>query len=344
MQVLRQSATATRSHRRRGHRWTALAFAVPATLGLIGVSPSSAAEYGAPTPINVNVSGANGEGRIETPGRTCAEGGQGAYWNYDYGAQLPAGVFSSLPGDVRMHLALHSDVIRFPNTGPVLPMTPAAAFLIGDDSHASVANDRGTIKVRLTSGTCNTPTLAFNGITTAGSGTWSVDSGQGSYRQATGSGTFTVQADVAPGADNPFSLQLAGTVQVLQPNLKVEVIGTFWGSLGTDYLTRRVSVVYRITNVGVGDAFGASITNITSQPGAQPMANPPILLGDIPAGESRTFSTRHQLQLLGPPCFLVILGCNFQTTMTVNLPDALDQPHVLSDTVAAKAPLLPPPL
>src|SRR3546814_5433025 len=78
-----------------------------------------------------------------TPGRTCAEGGTGAYWNYDYSAPLAQGAFSYQPGDLRLHLALHSDSVRFPNTEvPVLAEGPQA-FLQGSDSHASLANSRG---------------------------------------------------------------------------------------------------------------------------------------------------------------------------------------------------------
>src|SRR3546814_9384382 len=71
-------------------------------------------------PLQAAVDGANGEGRIETPGRTCAEGGTGAYWNYDYSAPLAQGAFSDQPGDLRLHLALHSDSVRFPN--PEVPV------------------------------------------------------------------------------------------------------------------------------------------------------------------------------------------------------------------------------
>jgi hypothetical protein len=316
---------------------------VLATLGLIGVAPSSAATYGAPTPINVIVSGANGEGRIETPGRSCADGGQGAYWNYDYGARLAGGVFSSLPGDVRMHLALHSDTVRFPNTGPAV--VGGNAFLLGTESHASIGNDRGTLRVRMSSGNCDAPSLTFDGTTAAGAGSWVVESGQGSYRDATGSGTFNVTAAVAPGADNPFNLTLAGAVSVLQPNLQVEVLKTYWGSLGTDYLTRRVTVVYRITNTGPGDAFNAQVLTTTPNTGGvTALGGANLPLGDLEPGDSEVHHVRFQLALLGPPCQLIVLNCAFVTTTKVQWNDALDVVTTPSASNAAKAPNLPPPL
>lgn len=330
---------------RRRQRTAAAVTAVAAALGVLAPTPS-AAQLGPAKPLTVNVSGANGEGRIETPGRTCDEGGQGAYWNYDYGASLAGGVFSSLPGDVRLHLALHSDVIRFPNTGPVVPMTANAAYLQGTESHASLANDRGTLKVRLSSGNCDVPTLGFNGITAQGGGTWQVDSGQGAYGQATGSGTFTVQADVAPGADNPFNLQLNGSIRVLQPTLKVDVVKTFWGSLGTDYLSRRVSVTYRITNTGGGEAYNARVVTILPNTAGVTVANggANVRLGDLSPNDSEFVTVRYQLGLL-QPCQLIILNCKFASTTKVEWSDALD---VVSTPTAVNggitAPNLPPPL
>jgi hypothetical protein len=325
----------------------AVVAAAAVLLGAGGPTTSRAQEgptTGEPVALLVDAAGANGEGRIETPGRRCADGGQGAYWNYDYGAPLDGGVFSSLPGDLRLHLALHSDLVRFPNSGTPVLVDGPSAFLLGDDSHATLANARGTLRVRLRSGSCDGPTLSFDGVSGAGGGTWEVDSGQGSYREATGSGTFTVQADVAPGADNPFALQLDGDVAVLQPNLQVEVLGTFWGSLGTDYVTRRVTVTYRVTNTGPGDAFDARIAEITSStPGVVPLGAGGIRLGDLEPGDSEVRNVRFQLGLAGP-CELVILDCRFTTETDVEWHDALDVVTTPTATNTAQAPTLPPPL
>ncbi len=322
-----------------------MAVAVAAT-GALG-QPSASGSVGGvpPVPVVVSVSGANGAGNIETPGRTCAEGGQGAYWNYDYSAPVVPGAFSKQPGDLRLHLALHSDQVRFPGSlSPTPGGGPPRAFLLGDDSHASLANPRGTMKIRLRSGTCAAPSLDFDGITSAGAGTWEVSDGQGSYREASGSGAFTMRADVAPGADNPFTLQLDGQVNVLQPALKVEVLKAYWGSLGTDYLSRRVTVAYRVTNEGPGDAFGAKVLKVTSStPGVVPLGGTNLPLGDLEAGDTEVVAVRFQLGLLGP-CQLVILGCTFATTTHVDWFDALDVISQPSATTTAKAPTLPPPL
>lgn len=327
---------------RRGARasaWIGVAVACALAVPTLAV-----AETGPPVPLHVSVSGANGEGRIEAPGRTCAEGGSGAYWNYDYGSRLAAGAFSAQPGDLRLHLALHSDQVRFPNTQEQVLSEGPRAFLQGTDSLATLANSRGTLTLRLRSGTCDVPSLTFDGVSAAGPGAWEVEGGDGSYRDATGSGTFALAADVAPGADNPFSLQLDGAVAVLQPQLGVEVLSTYWGSLGTDYLSRRVTVVYRITNTGQGDAFNATVASITSSTqGVTPLGATNLRLGDLPAGDSEVVQVRFQLGLLGP-CKLVILGCQFTTSTKVSWSDALDVVSQPAATSSAKAPTLPPPL
>lgn len=298
----------------------------------------------APVPIGISVSGANGEGRIEAPGRSCADGGAGAYWNYDYDAPISAGDFSGLPGELTLHLALHSDIVRHPNTGPRLSTTGPRAFLQGEDSYAVLANDRGTVKVRLQSGTCESPTLQFDGSSGAGAGTWAVAGGQGAYRDVAGSGSFTVAADVNPGADNPFALDLQGTLDVLQPSLDVQVVGAFWGSLGLDYLTRRVTVLYQVTNSGPGDAFDARLAStVPTAPGVAVLGSQSSQLGDLEAGDSEVRAVRFQLGLL-QPCQLIILSCTFDATTTVSWSDALDVVSTPSATTQATAPDLPPPL
>lgn len=296
-------------------------------------------------PVAVTVEALDGSGRSVTPGRGCDAGGAGAYWHYEYGATVPGGRFGAQPSETLVHLELHSDLQRFPNVdGPYDPGSDPRAFLQGVESHASFLNERGSVKVRLASGSCDAPTLAFDGSHASGAGTWQVASGTGAYREIAGSGTFTMNAEVNPGADNRLALDLAGEFVIDEPSLQVDVVQTYWGSLGTDYLSRRVSVVYRITNTGPGDSYGGSITDLTNPTsGVSPLIATPIPLGDLAAGESRDLTVRHQLDLL-EPCFLVVLGCRFQTSFTVHLPDALDQPHVHTATVSARAPDLPPPL
>lgn len=316
-------------------------------------APAASAE---PSPADITVAAADGRGRSVSPGRSCSDGegamqGTGAYWHYEYGAGLAPGQFSALASEALVHLNLHSDTERYQNVDGIYPDgTNPSAFLQGNESHVSLLNDRGSVKIRLRSGTCSAPTLAFDGSVASGAGTWEIESGAGAYRDITGvpgadnDGTFELEAEVNPGADNALTLNLDGTFDLPVPSLDVSVVRTYWGSLGSDYLTRRVSVVYRVTNAGPGDAFGSVVQAITSEPGARPMISPPIPLGDLQEGASVDITVRHQLALRGEPCNLVILGCTFDTVFLVNLPDALDRPHVLSDVVTAEAPVLPPPL
>ncbi|MGH9137351.1 MAG: hypothetical protein ACRD0G_09940 [Acidimicrobiales bacterium] len=308
---------------------------------------SAPAARGEINPIGIGIASGDGRGRAVTPGRPCDDGGAGAYWHYEYGADLAPGVFSSLAGEALVHLDLHSDTQDFQNVEGVYP-DPAepSAFLQGAESHASLLNDRGSVKIRLRSGSCDEPTLAFDGSQASGTGTWEVESGTGAYRDVTGSGQLSVEAEVNPGADNALALNLQGAIDLPIPNLDVSVVTTYWGGLGTDYLSRRVSVVYRFTNTGPGDAFGVVVDEIENPPssGVSPLASGPIALGDLPAGASTDRTIRHQLGLLGGTCTLIILGCDFTTEFTVNLPDALDNPHIQTDEVEAEAPLLPPPL
>lgn len=295
------------------------------------------------------------------PGRPCEpgpNGGTGAYWHYEYGDDLAPGVFSSLAGELLVHLDLRSDVQDFQNVGGIYAGgVDPTGFLGGTESRASILNDRGSVKLRLASGDCENPSLDFDGSVASGTGTWSVDSGAGAYRDVKGAGTFTMTAEVNPGADNSLALDLDGNIVLPIPELDVTVVRTFWGGLGTDYLTRRVSVVYNIANVGDGDAFGVVVTDIENPPGSgvTPMIgnNFAAPLGDLPAcrpdGSNRSqcsasITIRHQISALEGPCTLVILGCEFDTTITADLPDALDVSHVQSDTVRPRAPDLPPPL
>lgn len=307
------------------------------------VAAPSASSHTLPGPFAVNA--VDGTGNSSTPGRSCADGGAGAYWHYDYGAALAASSFSQLASEARVHLDLHSDTQRYTNaSGAYAP--GSTAFLQGAESHLSILNQRGSVKVRLSSGTCDAPTLAFDGSVASGSGTWVLDRGTGAYRDITSAGgTFTLtKAEVNPGGDNELQVSLDGQFSIPDPSLQLEVVRTFWGGLGTDYLTRRVTVEYRITNAGPGDAFGATLQSTDSPSlGVDPLGPTPQPLFDLPAGASQLVQVRYQLGLLGP-CALVLLGCHFDTSATVNLPDAFDKPHVLTATVATTAPSLPPPL
>src|SRR5438067_6476648 len=144
----------------------------------------SFAAHAAPYPVHINATGANGVTRTTNPGLDCPAG-PGSYRHYFIDSSLPGGVVSSLAASLRSTLDVHYN-------GPGGPRGAAAAqgFLEGTESHATLSNQRGTITYSLASGSCASKSLSFDGTTAAGSGTWSA-TGTGSYRQLTGTGTFT---------------------------------------------------------------------------------------------------------------------------------------------------------
>lgn len=300
-----------------------------------------------PQPLTGTYVGTNAVNRIQDPGRRCADGGSGQYRHVSLEQPAAPLLSASLPGFFRATLDVHHDGDE--PVGTPLTGSAARAFLQGTESHATISNQRGSVPLRLSSGTCASPSLFFDGKTISGPGTWAIDSGfaTGAYRNASGSGTFYVNSGVAPGADNPWDLKLNGNITVLQPNLQVDVVETSWGNLGVDYVSRRVTVVYKITNTGPGDAFDAVLTEASSPtPYVSSLGPTPRNLGDLLAGESTTVSVRYQFTLLAGPCKLVILGCKFDTKVAVSMPDALDKADTPppSRTNSVTAPTLPPPL
>ena len=327
------------------------AFAVTAALALACVLvPPGRADAAIPSPavpIDITASGSNGSGRITTPGRACADGGRGAHWHYDYESVLGRGVFSGLESVARLHVDLHSDddaPVVDPPADPPFEGTGSDAFLQGDESHLTISNARGAVKLRMRAGDCTDPTVAFDGDHADGSGLWTVDRGTGAYRDVTGAGSFVLGADVTPGADNDFDVQLSGQMDIPRPGLGAAVADVYWGFLGADYLLRRVTVVYRVTNTGSGDAFGARVVAASSPTdGVTVIGAPSRPLGDLKAGESELVTFRYQLGLT-KPCLLTVLGCTFDTKLQVDLPDALDRSQIDEKTLRVRAPSLPPPL
>jgi hypothetical protein len=294
--------------------------------------------YPGPSPLRIDHAMGFGNGPIHAPGLPCANGGSGSAWHDDYIAALPSGIFSNLTGTSRFHLDVHSEG----SGAPIAAYTNG--YLDGASSRAVLENERGSLRLALTAGSCATPSLGFNGTTVNGTGTWRVESGDGAYRRAVGSGVVAInRADVAPGADNPFDISVNGTVDVLATTLKVEVVRTYWGFLGLGYALRQPTVVYKITNLGPGDAFGVRLTGASSSTaGVTTLGSIPQFLADLPAGDSEEAHVVYKFDLL-KPCTGIILNCTFSSTLTVNLPDALDRPSVQTATVSATAPALPPP-
>jgi len=288
--------------------------------------------------LHVSTGGANGSGRADVPGLGCARGGDGSSWHYGYESTLPAGTLTALPAALRMNLDVHADEALVSQGAPT-------AFLQGSESTVSLVNERGTLVLRLSDGgSCSHRTATHTGPSVATTGGWDLAHGSGAYATAGGSGDFQVQADVAPGADNPWSLTLDGELTVGQPQLEVTSAGSSWGASGIallDFLLRRPTILLRITNTGAGDAFGVRITSAASStPGVTLASVPPIEVGDLLAGESRTVRLQYQLELLRP-CVLLILRCPFQVAIGTAATDALDAPVSDLDAVEVSAPPVP---
>ena len=345
-----------------------------------GPSGGGTATTGVPGPprpftATVGAGAANGRTRIERS-LGCDAGGDADYWHFQSEAPLPAGVLtgpqSTLPGDLRVFADVHSPSHAIRATPePVPGPSNDAAFLLPDASRVALSNQRGTVKIRLTSGSCTRggQTLDFDGTTANTAdrpGSWVIESSSGSYRSAAGSGDFDLEANVSPGADNPWRLVLRGGIGVLQPALSVNLVDAYWGRDGVDYVKRQVAVVYDVTNNGPGDSFATMLQAASSPtPGASliaiiingdnilidgntPIGQFPRSLGDLAAGETAQVTLKWQLPLPAgnPPCGLVILNCEFDTKLTFRVPDALDAAASPDPTftLRAKAPSLPPPV
>lgn len=321
---------------RRWARFVATLTAVAVT-ALVGPPAAGAA----PQQLSVTLSGSNGVGTLTVPGLSCQEGGTGSYRHHLLEGPLPSGAFSQLAGTLRANVEVHRD-------GPPPPAL-APTFLLGSESHLTLANSRGTLRLTLDGGDCtgDGPNAAsFSDATHfTASGSLSGAVGTGAYRQATvAGGSYQLAAEVAPGADNEWSIGVSGAVDVLQPALQVTVDKTYWGNLGTDYAARIVSVRYRVANAGPGDAFAATLTAASSSTaGVTPLGPVPQPLGDLAAGDSEVVTVRYKLGTASP-CGLVVLSCNFATTVAVTLPDALDVVATPTAAVSVHAPSLPPPL
>ncbi|MGH9138961.1 MAG: hypothetical protein ACRD0G_18270 [Acidimicrobiales bacterium] len=286
-------------------------------------------------PLSAALAGTNGVSRALGMGLGCDGDTPVDETHLLLEAPLPGGVLSTLAGTARANLGIESTT-----TGRITHRLEPAT------SHVTLGNERGTLRLRLDGGAC--PSANFEtpaGATLAGTGDLLVMGGTGAFRQATfDGGTWSLGTTAEPGADNPWSLDLAGQVAVLAPGLDVTVHDVTWGRLGLDYVSRIVTVAYNVTNPGPGDSYGAVLQSTTSTAGVTPLGPTPQQLGDLLAGDTVQVSVRYQLGLLTGPCQLVLLGCSFPTTLTVTLPDALDVPADRTATVQVTAPNLPPPL
>ena len=241
---------------------------------------------------------------------------------------------SALPGTARLNLDVHSDA-------------PPDAFLMPDQSHVTLSNQRGKVQLQFDAGSCANKTIAFDGTSASGSGTWSVDPEHttDAYRQASGTGTFTFSSSFAEGNAKPWSLQLQGALDVLQPSLSATFIRSYWGNLGADYAGRIGTVVYRLKNEGPGDAFRVRFLTPTTVPGINTIEMFPTDLDDLGVGETVDVTVRYKIEpqekaAKGP----LIVRREFDTTLNVVLPDALDVAATKQVLVRVSVPSYPPAL
>jgi hypothetical protein len=300
-----------------------------ATVAVAAVVTTGGADAAA-RPLQVSVSGDQAEVRRPAPGGLpCARGGSDSFHQFAETA-LAGGKLSNLPGTLRLNLDAHAD-------------DATKAYLVQGGSHATLVNPRGTVRLAFTAGSCADQTLAFDGTTLSGSGTWAVDPDATTDAYA-GAGTFQLSADLGDGGPNPWSLDLDGALAVRQPDVKVELVRSYWGRLGADYAGRLATVVYRVTNTGAGDAFRAKLVKATSTTGIVAVEQFPTELDDLAPGESVLVTVRYKVGLKGQRKGPLLTGREFDTTLTLLLPDALDAGAPRDVTLTVSAPAFPPAL
>ncbi|MFJ8213511.1 hypothetical protein [Streptomyces sp. NPDC096033] len=293
---------------------------------LAGLAPTAApagAAGRAPDPLNVSASSVTG---VVTGSAGCPTGPLTDTRLTTGGAALNPGVFSSLASQLNVSL-------------PFRVGAPSAALPAGE-GQAVLSNARGSLTLALTAGSCGSPTLTYNGTTVSGTGTWTVapDSTPGNaYRGTGGSGTFMVTSDATPGTGRAWSLSLHGSLNVLQPQVAVTQ-RAYWGGIG-NYLSRTLSVEFRIRNTGPGDAFGVELTDaLPTEPGITRLGPVPQAVGAIPAGGSAPVVVRYRV------CGLAVVGCRFTAATRTFLTDALDaNGHTEAVPVSVQVPLTPVP-
>lgn len=289
---------------------------------------------GAAQPLAFTLSDSDARIRVPPPGATivaCSEGGNATH-HHSTDQPLGGGVLSRLGGTVRTNLDLH--------------LPGGSGFLVPEQSSAAITNERGEVAIDLVAGSCAAPTVSFDGATASGTGTWTIDGqrANGSYRQATGSGTFTFATRFGPGNDNPWQMAFNGEITVLQPDLRVELVRSFWGRLGADYAGRMVSVIYRLTNSGPGDAFDVEVLPPVTKPGIAAVEVFPTDLDDLSAGEDVLITVRYKIGIRGQRDGPLLVRRQFDTTISASMPDALDVASIKSQVVTVTAPAYPPSL
>ncbi|MFE4261338.1 hypothetical protein [Streptomyces sp. NPDC056883] len=288
----------------------------------LAAGPAPAAGL-APTPLSISASNANGTVASLAP--DCTSGPLTETRRITGSQAVPAGLFSSLPSQLAFDLPVN--------------LSAAQAALRGNDGRVTLTNARGTLTLALSAGSCAAPTLAHAGPAISGAGTWTVvaDSTPGnSYRQTTGSGTFNLNMDLSVGTGRPWALNLLGSADPLQPTIAL-THRAFWGGPFA-YLSRTLSVEYRIRNTGPGDAFGVVLNDAaTSSPGVTRIGPVPQAVGSVPAGSERSVVVRYRV------CGIASIGCRFTADVQLTVADALDAGGPASFQRTVQVPISPVP-
>ncbi|MDD9382131.1 hypothetical protein M8Z33_36920 [Streptomyces sp. ZAF1911] len=289
----------------------------------LAAGPAPAAVL-APTPLNISVS--NADGTVTSLAPDCTSGPLTETRRITGSQSVSAGLFSSLPGRLAFDLPVNLGATQ--------------ASLRGNDGRVTLTNTRGTLTLALSSGSCAMPTLAHSGSAISGVGTWTVvsDTTPGnSYRQSAGSGTFNLVAvESSVGTGRLWTLNLLGSADPLQPTIAV-THRAFWGGPFA-YLSRTLSVEYRIRNTGPGDAFGVVLNDAaTSSPGVTRIGPVPQAVGSVPAGSERSVVVRYRV------CGIASIGCRFTADVQLTVADALDSGGPASFQRTVQVPVTPVP-
>ncbi|MCA1832648.1 MAG: hypothetical protein ABR548_11500 [Actinomycetota bacterium] len=262
--------------------------------------------WGSSSSFNATASGTNGSGTA-TVGTLCTDGGTGgSAWGYTYTAPLAAGVFTDLPTTLTLHLEVRSDA---PAGGA------PNAWLHGTESFVDLQNARGTLRMLLSSGSCAAHSMTLSGAVASGSGTWAASpAATGAFRSITGTGTFSLQAQLESGSANAFQLALNGSLGAPDPMASVDV-----ASAAADK-GHNVTVVYEVT-VSPGDAYGLKVSGVSS-PGAKLITALPLTIGDAIADTTSAMTLRFRVE--PKTCKKPSTECELDTTLTFESHDALD--------------------
>lgn len=221
--------------------------------------------------------------------------------------------------------------------------TAGGAFL-APGATLSLANERGTVALRLRAGSCAAPGLTTGEHDVAGIGTWEVAAASDALEGTTGSGSFALTAGTERGAANAWSLELDGPLQAPQPSFAVSLVRSTWAHLGAGYAGRTATITVAVTNVGPGRAYDVRLAQVTPRsPNLAVVDHPPAAPVALRPGESFRRTVRVKVSKTadkGP----LLFGQTLPLSFAVSAIDALDVPVPSVTDLDVTAPRFPPAL